>query len=84
MDPAVSAREISRADGCRRAIEAPRGHAKSTTFTFKDSIHAAVYAFFIRGVPGQGRDQPPRLIQRQLVKFLLCCAYPLHERGRLI
>ena len=45
LDPAVSAKEISRADGCRRAIEAPRGHAKSTTFTFKDSIHAAVYGY---------------------------------------
>ena len=45
LDPSVSAKEISRADGCRRAIEAPRGHAKSTTFTFKDSIHAAVYAY---------------------------------------
>lgn len=45
MDPTTSAKEINRADGCRRAIEAPRGHAKSTTFTFKDSIHAAVYAY---------------------------------------
>lgn len=45
LDPSVSAKDISRADGCRRAIEAPRGHAKSTTFTFKDSIHAAVYAY---------------------------------------
>jgi predicted phage terminase large subunit-like protein len=45
LDPSVSAKEISRADGCRRAIEAPRGHAKSTTFTFKDSIHAAVYGY---------------------------------------
>ncbi len=45
MDPLKDARRISRADGCRRAIEAPRGHAKSTTFTFKDSIHAAVYAY---------------------------------------
>ena len=45
MDPEKSAKEISRANGCRRAIEAPRGHAKSTTFTFKDSIHAAVYAY---------------------------------------
>ncbi|MCI9121159.1 MAG: phage terminase large subunit [Oscillibacter sp.] len=45
LNPAVDAKVISRADGCRRAIEAPRGHAKSTTFTFKDSIHAAVYAY---------------------------------------
>lgn len=44
-NPYTDAKEISRADGCRRAIEAPRGHAKSTTFTFKDSIHAAVYAY---------------------------------------
>ncbi|WP_431602542.1 hypothetical protein [Ruminiclostridium papyrosolvens] len=39
------AKEISRAEGCRRAIEAPRGHAKSTTFTFKDTLHASVYAY---------------------------------------
>lgn len=45
LNPITDAREISRADGCRRAIEAPRGHAKSTTFTFKDSIHAAVYGY---------------------------------------
>ena len=45
LDPYQSTKEISRADGCRRVIEAPRGHAKSTTFTFKDSIHAAVYAY---------------------------------------
>ena len=45
LDPGESAKEISRADGCHRAIEAPRGHAKSTTFTFKDSIHASVYAY---------------------------------------
>jgi phage uncharacterized protein (putative large terminase), C-terminal domain len=45
QDPIKDAAAISRADGCRRAIEAPRGHAKSTTFTFKDSIHAAVYSY---------------------------------------
>ena len=38
LDPGKSAKEISRADGCRRAIEAPRGHAKSTTFTFKRCV----------------------------------------------
>ena len=45
LNPFSDAKEISKADGCRRAIEAPRGHAKSTTFTFKDSIHAAVYGY---------------------------------------
>ena len=45
MNPEVDAKRISRADGCRRAIEAPRGHAKSTTFTFKDDLHAAVYVY---------------------------------------
>lgn len=44
LNPTTDAKEISRADGCRRAVEAPRGHAKSTNFTFKDSIHSAVYA----------------------------------------
>lgn len=45
LNPLKDAKEISRSNGCRRAIEAPRGHAKSTTFTFKDSIHAAVYGY---------------------------------------
>lgn len=45
LNPETDAKEISRADGCRRAIEAPRGHAKSTTFTFKDDLHAALYAY---------------------------------------
>ncbi len=44
-NPFTDAKEISRAEGCRRAVEAPRGHAKSTTFTFKDSVHAAVYGY---------------------------------------
>lgn len=38
-------KEISRAQGCRRAILAPRGHAKSTTFTFKDTLHASAYGY---------------------------------------
>lgn len=45
MNPLKDAKTINRADGCRRAIEAPRGHAKSTNFTFKDSIHCAVYGY---------------------------------------
>lgn len=36
---------ISRANGCRRAIEAPRGHAKSTNFTFKDALHASMFGY---------------------------------------
>lgn len=45
MNPATQAKEISRAKGSRRAIEAPRGHAKSTTFTFKDALHASAYGY---------------------------------------
>lgn len=45
LDPMREAKQINRADGCRRAIEAPRGHAKSTTITFKGDIHAALYAY---------------------------------------
>lgn len=44
-NPLHEAQKISRMDGCRRAIEAPRGHAKSTTFTFKDNLHAALYGY---------------------------------------
>lgn len=39
------AREISRLPGCRRAVAAPRGHAKSTTLTFKGTMHAVLYGY---------------------------------------
>lgn len=45
MNPLKYAEEISRADGSKRAIAAPRGHAKSTNFTFKDSLHAILYGY---------------------------------------
>ncbi len=44
-NPYTDAAEISRMDGSNWAIAAPRGHAKSTTFTFKDSLHAALYVY---------------------------------------
>lgn len=37
--------EIRRLPGCRRAVAAPRGHAKSTNLTFKDTLHAIVYGY---------------------------------------
>lgn len=44
-DPLEEAAAISRMDGTRHAVAAPRGHAKSTNFTFKDTLHAVVYAY---------------------------------------
>ena len=44
-DPISQKKEISRDKGCRRAIAAPRGHAKSTNFTFKDTLHAILYEY---------------------------------------
>lgn len=38
-------RKISRMKGCKRAIAAPRGHAKSTTLTFKGSLHSTLYEY---------------------------------------
>lgn len=38
-------KEISRLQGCRRAVAAPRGHAKSTNLTFKDTVHAVCYEY---------------------------------------
>ncbi len=38
-------KKISRLKGCKRAIAAPRGHAKSTTLTFKGSLHATLYEY---------------------------------------
>lgn len=43
--PITQAKTISRMDGCKKVIAAPRGHAKSTTFTFKDTMHAALYEY---------------------------------------
>lgn len=40
-----AAKEISRLPGCRRAVAAPRGHAKSTTLTFKGTMHAVLYGY---------------------------------------
>lgn len=45
LNPLRNAKTISRLKGCRKAIQAPRGHAKTTTFTFKDSLHAALYGY---------------------------------------
>ena len=39
------AKEIDRLKGCRRVVAAPRGHAKSTSLTFKGTIHAVVYGY---------------------------------------
>lgn len=40
-----SAKEVSRLNGCRRGIAAPRGHAKSTNLTFKGTMHSVLYEY---------------------------------------
>ena len=45
LDPYADKKRISREDGSRNAIAAPRGHAKSTNFTFKDTLHAVLYEY---------------------------------------
>lgn len=44
-NPLKDAKKMSRMDGSRQAIAAPRGHAKSTNFTFKDTLHAVLYMY---------------------------------------
>ncbi|WP_069997829.1 phage terminase large subunit [Cellulosilyticum sp. I15G10I2] len=44
-NPYCDAKEISRLDGCKRVVAAPRGHAKSTNFTFKNALHATLYQY---------------------------------------
>ncbi len=41
----VKIKEISRMNGTKRVVAAPRGHAKSTTLTFKGTMHAIVYGY---------------------------------------
>ena len=38
-------KKISRMPGVKRAVAAPRGHAKSTTLTFKGTMHSIVYQY---------------------------------------
>lgn len=45
INPIEKKGEIQKCHGCRKAIAAPRGHAKSTNFTFKDSLHAILYEY---------------------------------------
>ncbi|MEF2965658.1 phage terminase large subunit [Paenibacillus sp. M1] len=45
LNPITDKKKISRAKGCHRGTAAPRGHAKSTNFTFKDTLHAVVYEY---------------------------------------
>jgi len=42
---AEAAKEVNRQPGCKRGVAAPRGHAKSTNLTFKDTTHAILYAY---------------------------------------
>lgn len=44
-DPFQEAKAISRMDGSHQVVAAPRGHAKSTNFTFKDNLHAILYRY---------------------------------------
>lgn len=41
-NPLKEAKVISRLKGSRQVVAAPRGHAKSTNFTFKDSLHVDI------------------------------------------
>lgn len=45
LNPYTDNKMISRMKGSKRATAAPRGHAKSTNLTFKDSLHAVVYKY---------------------------------------
>ncbi len=44
-NPGREASLIAGLDGSRNAVAAPRGHAKSTNFTFKDDLHAVLYGY---------------------------------------
>ncbi|WP_195447600.1 phage terminase large subunit [Flavonifractor plautii] len=42
---AADTKTISRLPGVRRAVAAPRGHAKSTNLTFKGTMHSTLYGY---------------------------------------
>ena len=43
--PPADTKAISRLPGVRRAVAAPRGHAKSTNLTFKGTMHSTLYGY---------------------------------------
>lgn len=45
QNPHFKSKQIERMNGTRHAVAAPRGHAKSTNLTFKDTIHAVLYQY---------------------------------------
>lgn len=45
INPAEDSRAVDREKGSRNVVAAPRGHAKSTNFTFKDDLHAVLYGY---------------------------------------
>lgn len=45
INPYERYKDIDARDGSHSAIAAPRGHAKSTNFTFKDTLHAILYRY---------------------------------------
>ncbi len=44
-NPYKDYKEVDKEKGSHNAIAAPRGHAKSTNFTFKDTLHAIMYRY---------------------------------------
>lgn len=45
LNPLAGPKMINAHEGSKTAVAAPRGHAKSTNLTFKDTLHAVVYAY---------------------------------------
>lgn len=45
LNPYKDNKKINKQPGCKRVTAAPRGHAKSTNLTFKDTLHAIVYQY---------------------------------------
>lgn len=45
INPGEDCKAVDREKGSRNAVAAPRGHAKSTNFTFKDDLHAILYGY---------------------------------------
>lgn len=45
INPVEDSKAVDREKGSRNVVAAPRGHAKSTNFTFKDDLHAILYGY---------------------------------------
>ena len=66
---AADTKTISRLPGVRRAVAAPRGHAKSTNLTFKGTMHSTLYGYKHYPIISDSSEQAEGFLDNIRVEF---------------